>query len=62
MQVRYICNRCGAHLDPGEHCDCDQYEQPEVEMARIPRNKPTTDRETFFDQKAAQRYRRWLLS
>ena len=19
----YICPGCGAHLDPGEHCDCD---------------------------------------
>ena len=18
----YICEHCGAHLDPGEHCDC----------------------------------------
>ena len=62
MQVRYICDRCGAHLDPGERCDCDQYEQPEVEMARIPQKKHTIDRETFFDAEAAQRYRRWLLS
>ncbi len=60
--MRYICNRCGAHLDPGEHCDCEQHEQPETEMARIPRHKPTVDPETFFDQEAAQRYRRWLLS
>jgi hypothetical protein len=20
--MRYICGRCGAHLDPGERCDC----------------------------------------
>ncbi len=20
----YICPRCGAHLDPGEPCDCEQ--------------------------------------
>lgn len=19
---KYICKHCGAHLDPGEHCDC----------------------------------------
>ena len=19
----YICEHCGAHLDPGEHCDCE---------------------------------------
>ena len=60
--MRYICNRCGAHLDQGEHCDCDEYEQPEMEMARIPQHKPNVSRETFFDQEAAQRYRRWLLS
>lgn len=60
--MRYICNRCCAHLDPGEHCDCDEYEQPEMEMARIPQHKPNVSRETFFDQEAAQRYRRWLLS
>lgn len=56
------CDRCGAHLDPGEHCDCDGYEQPEAEMARIPQRKPNVSRETFFDSEAAQRYRRWLLS
>lgn len=60
--MRYICDRCGAHLDPGERCDRDQYEQPEVEMARIPQHKPNVSRETFFDQEASQRYRRWLLS
>lgn len=20
----YTCPHCGAHLDPGEHCDCDK--------------------------------------
>ena len=20
--MEYICKQCGAHLDPGEHCDC----------------------------------------
>lgn len=60
--MRYIRDRCGAHLDPGEHCDCDEYEQPEMEMARIPQHKPKVSHETFFDQEAAQRYRRWLLS
>ena len=23
----YICNRCGAHLDPGERCDCIEEEE-----------------------------------
>ena len=61
MQYK-TCSLCGAHLDPGEHCDCDQYEQPEIEMARIPQHKPNVSRETFFDREAAQRYRRWLMS
>ena len=60
--MHYICDRCGAHLDPGEHCDCDEYEQQEMEMARIPQHKPNVSRETFFDREAAKRYRRWLLS
>lgn len=21
-----ICHRCGAHLDPGERCDCERWE------------------------------------
>ena len=24
---RYICKRCGARLDPGEKCDCEEEEQ-----------------------------------
>lgn len=26
MKKRYfdICEKCGAHLDPGEHCDCEK--------------------------------------
>lgn len=23
----YICPECGAHLDPGEHCDCQKEEE-----------------------------------
>lgn len=25
------CPYCGAHLDPGERCDCDLIPQPELE-------------------------------
>ena len=60
--MRYICDLCGAHLDPGERCDCEEHDQPELEMARIPQKKRTVERETFFDAEAAQRYRRWLMS
>lgn len=24
---RYICRECGAHLDPGERCDCETEEE-----------------------------------
>lgn len=24
MYDRYICGYCGAHLDPGERCDCQE--------------------------------------
>lgn len=25
----YICQHCGAHLDPGEKCDCEEEEEKE---------------------------------
>ena len=28
----YICSDCGAHLDPGEKCDCKQKEQEKKEF------------------------------
>ena len=28
MAYYYECPRCGAHLDPGEHCDCKAEEKP----------------------------------
>ncbi|MDR2044869.1 MAG: hypothetical protein LBQ15_11025 [Clostridium sp.] len=31
--MRYICGRCGAHLDPGERCDCMD-EKPESEAKK----------------------------
>ncbi len=27
----YICERCGAHLDPGERCDCQSEDKPRQE-------------------------------
>lgn len=57
------CSNCGAHLDPGEHCDCDGHEQPEIEEAqRKPARIREAPRETYFDREAAIRYRRYLLS
>lgn len=26
------CDRCGAYLDPGEHCDCEREEKREREL------------------------------
>lgn len=49
-----ICPRCGAHLDPGEHCDC--LEKPET-MA-----PPRPVRHTPYDRAKAAVYRtgnRW---
>lgn len=53
------CNHCGAHLDPGEKCDCDQYERPEREMARRPvARKPTViPREYNTEAYIRQRWR-----
>ncbi|MCD8005083.1 MAG: hypothetical protein LUE91_05465 [Oscillospiraceae bacterium] len=30
----HICSRCGAHLDPGEQCDCMDRVQPRERAAR----------------------------
>ena len=28
----YICPRCGARLDPGERCDCEDHSPPDEEI------------------------------
>lgn len=28
------CDRCGAYLDPGEHCDCEREEKRERELRK----------------------------
>ena len=40
--MRKRCERCGCYLDPGEWCDCDEYDQPEQEMARRPAARKQT--------------------
>ena len=48
MQYR-TCPRCGAHLDPDERCECEDLDQPEVEMVRrSPRGKPP--QEQYIDR------------
>ena len=61
MQYK-TCRICGAHLDPGERCDCDDYDVPEVEMAQrgVPKRQEI-NRETFLNREAQQRYRKWLM-
>ena len=39
------CPYCGAHLDYGEHCCCDNRDAPELETAQRPRKKHPPRRE-----------------
>ena len=32
MAYKYICRECGAHLDPGERCDC--HEEENIKMQK----------------------------
>ena len=32
MRYRYICYRCGASLDPGERCHCEDNSPPDEEI------------------------------
>ena len=58
--MRYkTCLYCGAHLDPGEKCDCDEVEIPEIEEAQ--RTSARTDGDPL-DPNFLRRYRRWLES
>ena len=39
MRIRYQCPYCGANLDPGEKCDCQELEEdtgPENKKAAMP--------------------------
>jgi len=38
---RYECEKCGARLDPGEHCDCEEEAKREAER-----------RESFYKKEA----------
>lgn len=29
----YVCDKCGAHLDPGEHCDCEAEKEHRKKIA-----------------------------
>lgn len=32
MAFYSICNKCGANLDPGEHCDCEDRKEKQSEF------------------------------
>lgn len=57
--MRKRCNRCGCYLDPGEWCDCDEYPEPEQEMARRPVAAKPTIRPREWNSEAYIR-QKWL--
>lgn len=46
MYNKYICKFCGAHLDPGEKCDCGLDDVVKVE----------SDSEEYIDRRWAEYY------
>lgn len=57
------CPLCGAHLDPGEHCQCDkeQHYEPDIEEAYTStRSLSNITRDQFCAPDAVQRYRRYM--
>lgn len=32
------CEKCGAHLDPGEHCDCEEEKDEKENILQIKRS------------------------
>lgn len=43
-----ICPRCGAHLDPGEHCDCET-RKPEHRLDASKKIREEPDGQLRFD-------------
>lgn len=48
---RYICGKCGAHLDPGEDCDCAQGPKHLNMYQRTARNYVETESEEKHDKR-----------
>lgn len=61
MSYFRTCPRCGAHLDPGEICECWKEDTPELEMGRkapvISRKRDA--RTTGMDEYVMRRWREW---
>jgi len=51
MAFYRTCNSCGAHLDPGERCDC-QRDKP---VMRAPGKVPLTVKRPMHTRKKARR-------
>lgn len=48
MAYYNICPKCGAHLDPGEPCDCEEEkESVKVSYMRLIKTAPETGQMTF---------------
>ena len=47
------CPFCGAHLDPGEKCDCESTDRPEIEDRQIGREKSITPVADDYSQRRA---------
>jgi len=61
---QYICEHCNAHLDPGEHCDCQKVEVkpekiPEAVADRLARPLLEIVAKAFEDPKVAKEYGKW---
>lgn len=49
----YICSHCGAHLDPGEKCDCGEIRRAEEEK----RLRIKKDMETMLLEEESGQFR-----
>lgn len=61
---QYICQNCGASLDPGERCDCQEIEinvgeVPEAVTDRLARPLIDIVAKAFEDPKVAKEYGQW---
>ena len=57
MAFYETCPRCGANLDPGEHCNCEQEEKRRRErLARAMRADPKTGQLAFVFERKGDGY------
>jgi len=46
---QYKCEKCGARLDPAEHCDCEEEANRKVESRKIFYKKETGSEQFMFN-------------